>query len=212
MITDNVKNSKETKTIDLSDLGQFDVILADPPWRYSSPAALNIKNDTWRASAIIENHYDTMDIEEIKNIIIPASKNSMLFLWATSPLLPDALEVMGAWGYKYKTSAVWHKLPGNGIGAGLGFYFIIDHEFLLLGVRGNYGKPLPENRAKSVIESKKRTHSQKPDAVYQIIEQMFPDASKIELFARARREGWAAWGNQLNDTTQTTLKKIMIEG
>jgi N6-adenosine-specific RNA methylase IME4 len=200
-----------TYLIDLRNLGEYDIILADPPWKYDSPGAINVvRKDT----VIIENHYDTMSLEDIKNMRIPAAKDSMLFLWATSPLLPEALEVMNAWGFTYKSNAIWHKSFGyyNGqiCGTRLGFYFMNSHELILVGKRGSIKCPSPGNRYNSVFEGKTKAHSQKPDIVYSIIEKMYPCASKIELFARRRREGWAVWGNQVENQIQTTLIKEKV--
>jgi N6-adenosine-specific RNA methylase IME4 len=194
--------------IDLTNLGEYNIILADPPWKYDSPGAINVKR---KDTVIIENHYDTMEIEDIKNMKIPAAKNSMLFLWSTAPKLNEAMDVMSAWGFTYKTNAIWHKSFGyyNGqvCGTRLGFYFMNSHELILIGKRGNIHCPSPKDRYKSVFEGKTKAHSQKPDIIYSIIEKMYPRASKIELFARRRREGWDAWGNQVSNQIQTILTK-----
>jgi N6-adenosine-specific RNA methylase IME4 len=184
--------------IDLTNIGHYKVILADPPWLYDIPAIVaNTKSD-----------YDQMSPDDIKAIRVPKSKDSVLFLWAPAPKLREGLEVMDAWGYEYRTCAVWEK-PRK---FNQGFYFMVNHELLLVGKAGNMKCPRQEDRAWSVFSGKSNHHSQKPDSLYTIIEKMYPDQSKIELFARRRREGWDAWGNQLNDTVQMTLKKALIEG
>jgi N6-adenosine-specific RNA methylase IME4 len=202
--------------IDLTDLGSFDVILADPPWTYNDPEAIHLSEMYKVEEAKINYHYNTLSLDEIKNIKIPASKDSILFLWATAPLLPEAIETLKAWGYEYKTNAIWHKISGhNGkvpIINNLGFYFKNRHELLLVGKRGNIKCPNPNSRYYSIFDGKSNAHSQKPDVVYSIIEDMYPGKSKIELFARRRREGWTAWGNQLDTQIQTTIKKLLIEG
>lgn len=163
--------------------GEYDVILADPPWRYEfSPTS----------GRAIEQHYPTMPPDEITSLDIPAAANSILFLWATAPKLPEALEVMQAWGFSYRTCAVWDKEA-----VGVGYWFRGQHELLLVGVRGRFSPPPPEVRVSSVIRQKREGHSEKPEVVYEIIERMYPGARYIELFARSEREGWDVWGNQV---------------
>jgi N6-adenosine-specific RNA methylase IME4 len=162
--------------------GEFDVIYADPPWRYE------FTNTENRA---IENQYPTMDLEEIKNIKIPSSNNSILFLWATAPKLKEALEVMESWGFEYKTNAIWDKEI-----IGMGYYFRIQHEILLIGTKGKIEAPSPENRISSVIKEKRSKHSSKPIKVYEIIERMYPNSKYLELFSRNKRDKWVMWGNQ----------------
>jgi len=163
--------------------GKFDIILADPPWRY----------DNATPNRLVENHYPTMDTSDICKMSIPSNETSILFLWATSGKLPDALEVMRAWGYEYKSSAVWNKMI-----IGMGYYFRGQHEFLLVGTKGNPGTPEPENRYSSIIEEKRTEHSKKPDIVYGMIEKMYPNRKYLELFARSKHsEAWEVWGNQL---------------
>jgi len=168
----------------------YDIILADPPWRYT-PAEKTRK---------IENHYPTMSLEDICNLAVPAAKNCVLFLWGTMSKLPDALVVMDAWGFTYKTGAVWDKKI-----IGMGYYFRGQHELLLLGTKGIPGAPVPKNRYSSVISVKRRKHSEKPKIVHTMIEGMYPDTSKIEMFARDRVEGWDAWGNEVPATSQQRL-------
>jgi len=99
---------------------------------------------------------------------------------------------MRAWGFRPKTNFVWVK-PS----IGLGNWVRNRHELLLVGVRGAFVPPPPARRPDSVIEAKRRRHSQKPDCVYELIEAMYPDAKRLELFARGTRQGWSAWGNEV---------------
>ena len=163
--------------------GKYDVILADPPWRYQFSET---------STREIENQYPSMDLEDIKRLSIPAADNAVLFLWATAPKLEESLQVLNAWGFTYKTCAVWDKEA-----QGMGYWFRGQHELLLLGVKGNFRTPNPENRFSSVIREKRTEHSKKPERVYEIIETMFPKAKYIELFARDARPGWGAWGNEI---------------
>lgn len=163
--------------------GEYTVIYADPPWRYDFSETVTRE---------IENQYPTMDIEEIKNMTIPSHKDSVLFLWATAPKLKEGLNAMESWGFNYKTHAIWDK--GK---IGMGYWFRGQHELLLVGTKGNYSPPLPENRISSVIYQEREGHSLKPE-LYEIIEKMCPNGKYLELFARGgrARKSWTFWGNQ----------------
>ena len=118
-----------------------------------------------------------------------AAENCALFLWATVPMLPHALEVMAAWGFEYRTNWAWVKDK-----IGTGYWNRNRHELLLLGVRGSPPAPAFGSQWTSVIEAITGRHSEKPTEVYKMIEDYFPNLPKIELNARAAREGWEAWG------------------
>lgn len=162
--------------------GVYPVIYADPPWQYEYSKS---------QARAIENHYSTMSLDEIKALPVPAHNDAILFLWATSPKLTEALEVLGAWGFEYRTCAVWDK--GK---IGMGYYFRQQHELLLVGTRGDIPAPLPANRPPSVFSVARGQHSVKPDCVYKFIESMYPGLLKLEMFSNRPRKGWAAWGNQ----------------
>ena len=101
-----------------------------------------------------------MPLEEIKALAVPAADDAVLFLWALSALLPEALEVIAAWGFAYKSSLVWVK-PSIGPGV----WFRNQHELLLLARRGSYGPPEPEQRVASVLAAPRGRHSEKPERV-----------------------------------------------
>lgn len=159
------------------------IILADCPWQYDA--------STIDPSRQIENHYPTMPLADIKALDVPVTPDAVLFLWAVAPLLPEALEVMAAWGFTYKTNLAWDKQR-----IGPGYWFRNQHEHLLLGVRGNPPKPAPGVRQSSVLQFPRGKHSAKPDLVHEMIEAYYPELPKLELFARAARPGWSTWGNQ----------------
>jgi N6-adenosine-specific RNA methylase IME4 len=169
----------------LDSIGKFPVIYADPPWRYDFSSTVNRE---------IENQYPTMDIEEIcgLNINMIANDDCVLFIWATNPKLIEALKVIEAWGFEYKTNMVWVKDK-----IGMGYYARQQHELLLIATKGNLPTPDPSVRPSSVIYSDREQHSQKPLIVYDLIETMYPDFRKVELFARIEKKGWNAWGNQI---------------
>jgi len=161
--------------------GPFELIYADPPWQLGGA-------DSNRAP---ENHYPTLRLEEIAALEPPAAQDAILFLWAVACLFPQALEVMAAWGFEYRTNLVWVKDR-----IGLGAWVRHRHEHLLIGTRGRFSPPEPQLRPDSVIAAKRRRHSQKPDCVYERLERMCPRVSKLELFARQARPGWVAWGKE----------------
>lgn len=171
----------------------YDVILSDPPWKYSFSKSSNRK---------VENHYPTMTVGEICNIRVPAAFNSVLYLWATAPKLPEALEVMKAWGFKYKTHACWDKEK-----IGMGYWFRGQHELLLVGTKGKMSPPESGVRISSMIRAKRdNKHSKKPSKVYDFIERAFPEASKLEMFARNTRPGWDSIGNEIDGSDIRKLK------
>jgi N6-adenosine-specific RNA methylase IME4 len=166
--------------------GPFALILADPPWSFGSP-------DSEFAP---DQHYPCMPLHEIKQLRIPAADDCVLFMWAVNSLLPEALEVIRAWGFRYRNNLAWVK---NGIGPGV--WLRQRHELLLIATRGAIGPPDPEERVDSVIEAGRGRHSEKPAEAQRRIEQMYPALSKLELFARGEpRPGWQIWGNQATPT------------
>ena len=162
---------------------KFDVILADPPWTYET--------ETIRKSDRISSHYMQMSTIEICNLPIQsiAEKNAVLFLWATSPKLDEAITVLKSWGFKYKTNYAWNKKL-----MGLGYLVRQQHETLLIGIKGRVANPGLKFR--SMIDERRRDHSRKPVKSYEIIQAMYPEANKIELFARWVYPGWVGVGNE----------------
>jgi len=166
---------------------KYGVILADPEWRFEPYSR---KTGMDRAA---DNHYPTSLLAVIKarSVESIAAKHCALFLWATQPMLPQALEVMDAWGFKYKSHMVWAKDRN-----GTGYWFRNKHELLLVGTRGRIPAPAPGTQWSSVIEAVRGRHSVKPDVFYRIIEEYYPSLPKIELNARRPRKGWSRWGNE----------------
>ena len=166
------------RPLDVVD-GKFGVICIDPPWDYIDEKATG---------------YPTMSREELLKLEVgkKATENAVCFMWAPASQLPLALELMAAWGFQYKTSAVWDKEK-----AGLGVYFRARHEMLLLGTRGTLPEVPAKNRLPSVFLERRREHSRKPEFSFHLIEQMYPDLAKLEMFCRGKaRDGWVAWGNE----------------
>jgi len=172
----------------------YEVIYADPPWRYREKDNKQLAFSHGKHGKVIgiEKFYATMPLCDIKVLEVPSSEDAWLLLWATATRLPEALEVLNAWGFKYWTCAIWDKIH-----LGLGWFFRVQHEILLVGKKG---KPkLPEVTVRSIFAEKRTTHATKPVCVKEWIELAFPNRSKIELFARAKSEGWDVWGDEVNE-------------
>lgn len=164
--------------------GFFNVIYADPPWQYDFQKRGGVESG---------GHYKDISVEELCTNFKPnVAEDAILFLWATNPKLPEALQVLQAWGFTYKTNLVWVKDK-----IGIGYYFRGQHELLLVGVKGAIGVPEEQNRHSSVLVSPRKGHSEKPTVVYELIEKMYPNRKYLELFARNNREGWTSWGNEI---------------
>ena len=156
---------------------QFDVVLADPPWDYLST---------------LGTPYPTMKLEDICAMPVKqrSTANGTLFLWVPASLVQEGLQVMSAWGYKFKTSGVWKK--GN---SGLGGMLRVNHELLFIGTRGT--PPSAASTPVSCFEAPRGKHSEKPQVIFDMIGQMYPGLTKLELFCRGEpRTGWAGWGNE----------------
>lgn len=164
----------------------YPIVYADPPWRYEHP--------TMSETRLVENHYPTMDLAALCDLPVQslATEDALLFIWVPPAILEDSFQVIRAWGFDYRTGLVWVKDK-----IGMGNYVRNQHEHLLIARRGE--PPLPHDAARppSVVEAPRRAHSVKPEAIYDLLDAMYPTLPKIELFARTTRMGWAAWGNEL---------------
>ena len=167
---------------------RYGVIYADPEWRFE-PFSRDSGMD--RAA---DNHYPTSPLDEIKARPVAdiAADDCVLFLWATAPMLPQALEVMAAWGFRYASNLVWKKPR-----LGTGYWARNRHEHVLIGVRGQPPAPAMGTQPGSVFEAfDDLPHSQKPETVHRLVECSWPSLPKIELNARRARPGWDTWGNE----------------
>jgi N6-adenosine-specific RNA methylase IME4 len=147
-----------------------------------------------------------MSFEEIANLPVEplALPKSHLYLWSPNALVPEALTIMQAWGFTYKTNLVWYKIRKDGgpDGRGVGFYFRNVTELLLFGVKGRLRTLAPARRQVNIVLSHKHEHSRKPAAMHDLIERCSP-GPWLELFARTRAAGWTQWGNELETYAQT---------
>jgi N6-adenosine-specific RNA methylase IME4 len=185
---------------------RYPIVAADPAWRYEG----------WNSDEATYDRgprYPTMPLEEICALPVPdlATEIALLLLWVPSAHLKQAFEVIGAWGFShYCGESVWVKTDPDSPDVikldpapGLGHWQRNQHESLLIARRGDFPQPPPHLRLPSVFFAPRRGHSVKPDEPYARIERLYPELPKIELFARARRPGWEAWGNQLPESAQT---------
>ena len=169
------------------------MIYADPPWRYTQKGL----------QGAAEKHYPTMGIDEICALPVAdlAAPDSVLFLWATFPQLPEALRLIKAWGFTYKSVAfVWLKKNRKSESwfYGLGFWTRGNAEVCLLGVSPGFKARdrVRSHRVHQVIEAPFEGHSKKPDETRRRIVELLGDVPRLEMFARDRAPGWDAWGNE----------------
>ncbi len=172
----------------------YQVIYADPPWDYQQ----------CRLSGSAKKHYPTMRIEELCALPVAeiADRDCALFLWATFPQLPEALRLIKAWGFVYKTVAfVWLKQNRKALTwfYGLGFWTRSNAEVCLLATKGH-----PKRQSAGIhqlVISPVERHSKKPDEVREKIVELMGDVPRIELFARQQTPGWDVWGNEVENST-----------
>jgi N6-adenosine-specific RNA methylase IME4 len=174
----------------------YSTILADPPWRFLNRTG-KVAPEHKRL-----NRYGTLPLDEIKEIPVHlvSNKNAHLYLWVPNALLKEGLEVMEAWGFKYKANIIWHKVRKDGgpDGRGVGFYFRNTTEILLFGIRGSMRTLQPGRTQVNILRTQKQEHSRKPDETYNLIESCSP-GPYLELFARGKRENWDVFGNQATE-------------
>ena len=183
--------------------GTYSIIYADPPWTYKD------KNSQGAAS----NHYETMSLDDIKAmpILDITNTNCVLFIWATYPLIAEALEVINAWGFTYKSVAfTWIKLNKNGFGYffGLGRWTRGNPELCLIATKGK-----PQRASASVANltiAPLTRHSAKPPIVRDKIVELMGDLPRIELFARNQTKGWGVWGN--DEELNKPINNLAVQG
>lgn len=190
---------------------KYKIIYADPPWRYAT-SNLQAKIKENRSCNKPDRHYPTMKhktmVEEISPLIESLADpiGCLAFVWITNKHFPEAIELMGAAGFEWVNVAfVWDKEHTN-----LGFYTNPSCEFVGLFKKGqprkSLGKP-QDAKVRQHFTAKKSVHSRKPENAREGIERLWPDASRIELFARQEFPGWDAWGNEttkFNEEPTTT--------
>jgi len=198
-------NDEENYLPRVEPVAGYQVIYADPPWFYGQRA----NTDRFRGGA--RRHYSVMTDAEILAMPVQslAADSAVLFLWATWPRLPLALDVIKAWGFRYATCGFdWFKVnPEGGLFFGVGYYTKSNSEPCLLATRGKAIKPATDTISMALedfdlayggaVKDMRREHSRKPDLVRRRIEQLYPHCSKLELFARQATPGWDVYGNEV---------------
>ena len=164
------------------------MIYADPPWTYRKGTAVEPKQDPG-------NNYPVLTVDQLYALPVKSvcALKAVLFLWTTAPLIAEGLKVMSGWGFEYKSQAVWNKDR-----LGMGYWWRGQHEILLVGTMGNHPCPKPSARFGSVFTERSTKHSKKPLIIRDAIEKMFPEAHRLELFARDIHPGWISWGNEVD--------------
>jgi len=187
------------------------MIMADPPWIFENFSA---KGEAKNAKA----QYDCTPVEWISGLPVSvlAADDCLLWLWATNPMLPQAMQVLDAWGFTFKTAGTWVKRTVHGKDAfGTGYILRSSNEPFLIGTRGHpkttrstrstvatygdgriYADAGDWPKMSITIEAVAREHSRKPDAAFLAAESLMPDVRRIELFSRESRTGWSNWGDE----------------
>lgn len=186
-----IKKAQVADKVAAIPLGQYRVIYADPPWKYNDTQGGSISESYGAA----EKHYPSMSLSELSSLPIPdlSQEDAVLFLWATSPLLPDALKLGNSWGFKYKAAFVWDKVKHN-----MGHYNSVRHELLLICTRGSCTPDVMKLFDSVQVIERTDKHSEKPEEFRAIIDTLYPHGPRIELFRRGDApDGWTVWGNEV---------------
>jgi N6-adenosine-specific RNA methylase IME4 len=174
---------------------RYQAIIVDPPWRF----------DNWSVAGNEKSpqaQYPCMTVPEMAKLPVGhlAAGDCAMFMWATAPMLPDALELMRAWGFTFKTAGAWGKQSATGtkLAFGTGYILRSAAEFYLVGT---IGQPRVQSRSvRNLIMAPVRGHSRKPDDLHSDVERLY-QGPYVELFARERRPGWDCWGNDVDHFT-----------
>lgn len=170
---------------------KFNVLLVDLPWEYRNKKT----GGSMKSGAAA--HYQTLSLVEACQLEVDKiiQKDCALFMWATIPMLPEAMTVLKSWGFNYKTSLIWHKTGRLGLGS----WFRGAAELLLVGIKGNV--KAFRNQTPNVIEAPVGKHSAKPYCMYELIDKAtseIPNRKMLEMFARVEYPGWTAIGNGID--------------
>jgi len=190
-LRDKVRSHKEWQRSHIAAANEpekYPVIYADPPWQYAS----GDQHGDEEQGTVLEDHYPSMPLREIRDLpqAALAATDCVLFLWCTSPTLEEAFSVINAWGFDYKASMVWDKVAHN-----VGHYVSVRHELILIATKGQ--PPKVPKLVDSVYVEERGEHSRKPAYFRDLIDELYPDGRRLELFCRGQAaEGWDAWGDE----------------
>lgn len=174
---------------------RYDIIYADPPWKQHKGGKKSVRPNSSGCAL----DYKTCSLKEIQSHLEQASRltteNSVLFLWTIDKYLFEAQQIAESLGYKLHARMVWNKVTG----IPAAFTIRFGHEYLLYMYKGKLIPIAREERGKihSVFTERVQRHSQKPQMAYEIIERLYPNAMRLEMYARAERQGWDCWGNEV---------------
>lgn len=183
-------------------MNKYRIIYADPPWSYQNGGV---------PQGGVDKQYPTMQLSDIKALPIAeiADDPCVLMLWATFPQLQEALDVIKAWGFQYKTLGFsWLKTNKDGSPFfGIGYYAKSNQEVCLLATKGKAHSLVKSNSVSSFVSTERTKHSEKPQIVRDKIIELFGDIPRIELFARQKTEGWDVWGNEVESDIKIITEK-----
>lgn len=172
---------------------KYQIIYADPPWLYKCGKNHLVKTSMINGKDDIP--YDSMAVDVMKKLPINkiANDNCLLFMWVTSPFLKIGIDLLSSWNFDFSTVAfVWYKQRTNP-----GSYTLSETEFCIVAKKGKIPIPRGSRKERQFLSEMRTKHSKKPDEIRKRIERMFPEQTKIELFAREKTEGWDVWGNEV---------------
>lgn len=179
--------------------GKYKIVLCDVPYKYDYEGEGAPNYPTLTEEDIV-----CLKDKEGRPVTDLFAKDAVILFWAPMPKLEEALRIVHAWGFTYKTAIVWSKEKEGISQQGTGYYTIATCELVLIATKGKPGIPLPKNRPLGILRAPRtKTHSEKPSILRHWIEKMYPNEKYLELFAREPTTGWTAWGNQL-DIAETT--------
>lgn len=181
---------------DLRDIsGEYGLLYVDPPWKQTKGGHKSVRPNSSGGGLA----YETCSLEQIQTHIFDAvehtTENSVLFLWTIDKYLFEAQRLAETLGYRLHARMIWNKVTG----IPAAFTVRFGHEYLLYMYRGKLTPVNPEERGKihTVFTEQVKRHSQKPEIAYEIIERLYPNLRKLEMYARNQRDGWDCWGNEV---------------
>ena len=170
-------------------LGQklYGVLYVDPPWDFL------VRSRATGMDRHAANHYPVMQLGEIAALPMPAAPDCVLFLWAPVAQNDNAIALIDHWGFKYRSMHIWSKPSLD-----TGYWGRENAELLLIATRGTVPAPAPGDQMPYVIKAPRGPPSEKPEAFAEMIERLYPNVPKLEMFARKPRDGWDVWGNEVS--------------
>jgi len=178
---------------------KYDIVYMDPPWAYHFGGPMS-------SGSSIEKHYNTMTHQEMLDLTINDITNddSLIYMWTTSTHIEKAIQLGNHWGFDYKVMAfVWDKVRPV-----TGYYTMGQCEYVLCFKKkgGRIPKPRGTRGCRQILTETKREHSRKPDEIRRRIEEMHPEQTKLEMFARTQSLGWDVWGNEVDKFDQNNTQ------